>query len=54
MMMMDECPCVLCLVSSLFLTDGPEINSSVTFYCSVPPPNGLERSQMVHGGLTTI
>ena len=37
---------LLCPVSSLFLMDGPEINPIVTFYCSFPPPNGLERSQM--------
>ena len=56
-MMIDEAvlvSSVLCPVSSLFLMDGPEIDPSVTFYCPFPPPNGLERSQMVHGGLTTI
>ena len=47
MMMIDEAvlvSSVRCLL--LFLMDGPEINPSVTFYCSFPPPNGLERSQM--------
>ena len=31
MMMIDETPCVLCPVSSLFLTHDPEMNPSVTF-----------------------
>ena len=46
-----NCPCVLCPVSSWFLTDGPEMSPNVTFtvlqcvLCSFPLLNGLERSQ---------
>ena len=46
-----NCPCVLCPVSSWFLTDGPEMSPNVTFavlqhvLCSFPLLNGMERSQ---------